>query len=252
MKTENIPKLFKRLSLISCLVIVSVFFYTSQRLKNVQIVPTMSVPVTNKVIILDAGHGIPDEGAQSNNGTTEAAINLSIVLKIQKLLENSGATVILTRSDENAIYEIDAKTLSQQKVSDIKNRVKIGNNSSADIFVSIHLNKIPQNQYDGWQTFYRNGDENSKSLATEIQNNLNTTIKKENNRVPHTLSNVYIMKNVEIPTTIVECGFLSNPEEEANLQNNEYQDKLAWSIYNGIMDYFNGSSISNVNKDGDF
>ena len=115
MKTENISKLFKRLSLISCLVIVSVFFYTSQRLKSVQIVPTMSVPVTNKVIILDAGHGIPDEGAQSNNGTTEASINLSITLKLQKLLENSGATVILTRSDDNAIYEIDAKTLSQKK-----------------------------------------------------------------------------------------------------------------------------------------
>lgn len=239
MKTENISKLFKRLSLISCLVIVSVFFYTSQRLKSVQIVPTMSVPVTNKVIILDAGHGIPDEGAQSNNGTTEASINLSITLKLQKLLENSGATVILTRSDDNAIYEIDAKTLSQKKVSDIKNRVKIGNNSSADIFVSIHLNKIPQSQYDGWQTFYKNGDENSKNLATQIQNSLNTTISKENHRVPHTLNNIYIMKNVEIPISIVECGFLSNPKEEADLQANDYQDKLAWGIYNGIMDYFN-------------
>ena len=239
MKTENISKLFKRLSLISCLVIVSVFFYTSQRLKSVQIVPTMSVPVTNKVIILDAGHGIPDEGAQSNNGTTEASINLSITLKLQKLLENSGATVILTRSDDNAIYEIDAKTLSQKKVSDIKNRVKIGNNSSADIFVSIHLNKIPQSQYDGWQTFYKNGDENSKNLATQIHNSLNTSISIENHRVPNTLNNIYIMKNVEIPISIVECGFLSNPKEEADLQANDYQDKLAWGIYNGIMDYFN-------------
>lgn len=232
-------KLLKRLSLITCCIIISVFFYSSQRLKRVDIVPTMSVPVTNKTIVLDAGHGIPDEGAQSANGLTEANINLKITLKVQKLLENSGATVILTRSDENAIYEIDAKTTSQMKVSDIKNRVKIGNNSSADIFVSIHLNKFSESKYYGWQTFYRNGDDNSKNLATEIQNNLNNNMKKENNRVPHTLSNVYIMKNVEIPTTIVECGFLSNPEEEAALQTNEYQDKLAWSIYNGIMDYFN-------------
>lgn len=239
MNFENILKMFKRLSIISCLIIISVFFYTSKRLNNVQIVPTMSMPVTNKVIILDAGHGKPDEGAQSINGTTEASINLNIVLKTQKLLENSGATVILTRSDDNAIYEIDAKTLSQQKVSDIKNRVKIGNSSSANIFVSIHLNKIPQNQYDGWQTFYRNGDEDSKLLATQIQNNLNSTIDKENHRVPHTLNNIYIMKNVEIPITIVECGFLSNPKEEADLQTNEYQDKLSWGIYNGIMDYFN-------------
>lgn len=235
----SMQKLLKRLSLITCCVIISVFFYSSQRLKNVDIVPTMALPVTNKVIVLDAGHGIPDEGAQSSNGTTEASINLKITLKIQKLLESTGATVILTRSDENAIYEIDAKTTSQMKVSDIKNRVKIGNNSSADIFVSIHLNKFSESKYYGWQTFYKNSDENSKNLATEIQNNLNNTMKKENNRVPHTLSNVYIMKNVEIPITIVECGFLSNPEEESELQSNEYQDKLAWSIYNGIMDYFN-------------
>lgn len=235
---SNMKKLLQRLSIVFCCVIVSVFFYTSQRLKNVQIVPTMTAPVTNKVIILDAGHGIPDEGAQSNNGVTEASINLSITLKVQKLLENSGATVILTRSDDNAIYEIDAKTLSQKKTSDIKNRVKIGNSSSADIFVSIHLNKFSESQYNGWQTFYKNNDENSKKLATSIQDNLGSTIKKENNRVPHTLSNVYIVKNVEIPITIVECGFLSNKQEEADLQTNEYQDKLAWGIYNGIMDYF--------------
>lgn len=93
-------------------------------------------------------------GAVSSNGINEADINLKIALKVQNLLEQANATVILTRSDDNAIYELDSKTLSQKKVSDIKNRVKIGNGSEADIFVSIHLNKIPQNQYYGWQTFY--------------------------------------------------------------------------------------------------
>ena len=91
-------------------------------------------------------------------GVLEADINLKIALKLQALLEEANATVILTRSDENAIYELDSKSLRQKKVSDIKNRVKIGNSSKADIIVSIHLNKIPQSQYDGWQTFY-----NSKS-----------------------------------------------------------------------------------------
>ena len=85
-------------------------------------------------------------GAENKNGTTEAQINLKIVLKIQQLLEQSGCTVILTRSDENAIYDLDAKTLKQKKISDIHNRVKIGNGSSADIFVSIHLNKISEQQ----------------------------------------------------------------------------------------------------------
>lgn len=177
-------------------------------------------------------------GAVSNNGVSEADINLKIVLKLQQLLEQSGTEVILTRSDENAIYDLDKKTLRDKKNSDIKNRVKIGNNSSADIFVSIHLNKIPQSQYSGWQTFFKAGDEDSKKLATSIQNNLNEAMQKENKREPLKINNIYIIKKVEIPTTIVECGFLSNPEEEKLLQQDEYQDKLAWGIYNGIMQYF--------------
>ena len=187
---------------------------------------------------LTHGHGKPDEGAQSSRGTTEAETNLKIALKLQNLLEQSGASVILTRSDENAIYDIDAKTLKQKKISDIHNRVKIGNESSADIFVSIHLNKIPQQQYDGWQTFYNAKSAEGQNLAVSIQNNLNEAIQKENNRVAKTIDNIYIIKHVEIPTTIVECGFLSNPEEEQKLLNDEYQNRLSWGIYNGIIDYF--------------
>ncbi len=205
---------------------------------NVETVQTVALPVNNKVIILDAGHGVPDEGAQSSTGTTEAESNLKIALKVQNLLEQSGATVILTRSDENAIYDIDSKTLKQKKISDIHNRVKIGNESSSDIFVSIHLNKIPQEQYWGWQTFYKEESPEGKKLATAIQNSLNEAIQKENTRVPMKIDNVYIIKHVEIPTTIVECGFLSNPEEEQLLLTDDYQNKLAWGIYTGIMDYF--------------
>ena len=230
--------MIKRLSLITTCLVLSLFFASSKISSNNEVVQTMTLPVSNKVIVLDAGHGTPDEGATSSDGTSEAGINLSITLKLQKLLENSGATVILTRYDENAIYELDAKTISEKKVSDIKNRVKIGNESSADIFVSIHLNKIPQNQYYGWQSFYKDKDENSKNLATSIQNNLNTSINTENKRVPLVLNDVYIMKHVDIPICLVECGFLSNETEEALLVTDEYQEKLAWGIYNGIMDYF--------------
>ena len=187
-------------------------------------------------------------GAESKNGTTEAEINLKIVLKIQQLLEQSGCTVILTRSDENAIYDLDSKTLKQKKISDIHNRVKIGNESSADIFVSIHLNKIAQQQYYGWQTFYNTKTEQSKKLAEQIQTNLNETIQKENNRIAMKLDTVYIMKNVEIPISIVECGFLSNPEEEKQLQEDEYQNRLAWGIYNGITDYFYNLENSEENQ----
>lgn len=153
-------------------------------------------------------------------------------------MEQAGSTVILTRSDENGIYDLDKKTLREKKVSDIKNRVKIGNESSADIFVSIHLNKIPQTEYWGWQTFYKKGNENSQKLAKSLQQGINETIQKENKRESLKIENVYIIDHVEIPTAIVECGFLSNSEEKELLQQEEYQDKLAWGIYVGIMDYF--------------
>lgn len=226
------------LKLFSVLTICLTVLFMQQLDVNTKSVPTVTLPVTNKVIVIDAGHGIPDEGAESSNGVSEAQTNLNIALKLQNLLEQSGATVILTRSDENAIYDIDSKTLKQKKVSDLKNRVKIGNESSADIFVSIHLNKIPQQQYYGWQTFYKSSDENSIKLAKSIQNSLNESIQKENNRVSMKLDTIYIVKNVEIPITIVECGFLSNPEEEKDLLKDDYQNRLAWGIFSGIMDYF--------------
>lgn len=159
-------------------------------------------------------------------------------MKVQNLLEQSGCKVILTRSDENAIYDFDSKTLKEKKVSDIKNRVKIGNESSADIFISVHLNKIPEPQYYGWQCFFQSKNESSQKLAKKLQEGLNESIQKENKRVAAKLDTVYIMKYVEIPISIVECGFLSNLEEEKQLQTEEYQNRIAWGIYNGINKYF--------------
>ena len=233
----------KRIQIILSCLIMGLFAFSFQVEENnnkesKNIVETTATPVSGKVVVIDAGHGKPDEGAESSSGTTEAETNLKIALKVQNLLEQSGCNVILTRSDENAIYDLDSKTLKQKKVSDIKNRVKIGNESSADIFVSIHLNKIPEQQYYGWQCFYNEKDENSIKLAKQLQENLNKSIQKENKRVAMKLNTVYIMKHVEIPISIVECGFLSNPEEEKELLEDSYQNRLAWGIYNGIQEYF--------------
>ena len=242
LKNKKLKSIFTIISLsISTILLISLFVFVFQVASSKQTVQTVSLPVSNKVIVLDAGHGKPDEGAQSSNGTTEAETNLKITLKVQSLLEQSGATVVLTRSDENAIYDLDKTTLRQKKISDIHNRVKIGNESSADIFVSIHLNKISQQQYYGWQCFYKQNDEKSTALAKSLQENLNDSIQKENKRVSMKLDNVYIIKHVEIPISIVECGFLSNPEEETQLLSDDYQNRLAWGIYNGIMDYFYNS-----------
>ena len=151
----------KRISLILICFLIGISVYSYQGIKTgtqerveETIEEATATPVSGKVVVLDAGHGTPDEGAQSSKGTTEAETNLKIALKVQNLLEQSGCTVILTRSDEKAIYDLDKTTLKEKKISDIRNRVKIGNSASADMFVSIHLNKIPQQQYWGWQCFY--------------------------------------------------------------------------------------------------
>lgn len=199
---------------------------------------TNSTAVTSNVIVIDAGHGKPDEGAVGLYGTTEEAINLKIALKLQALIEQSGGIVYLTRSDENGIYSADSNTIKQMKVSDIKNRVAIGNQEDVDVFISIHLNKYPESIYSGWQTFYQSDNEESLKLATCIQEGLNNSISTPNNRVPLPLKGIYIMDNVENTTVTVECGFLSNEDEAKKLQEDEYQDKLAWGIFIGIQDFF--------------
>lgn len=226
-----------------CFSLVTYGIINMRRLPN-QVAKVNALPITNKVIVVDAGHGLPDEGAIGFNGTTEQAINLSISMKLQKLIEQSGATVILTRSDENGIYSLDSKSIRNKKVSDIKNRVEIGNNSNADIFISIHLNKYPPSEiYRGWQTFYQKGNENSKELSNIIQNNLNKNIEFKNNRTPMSITDIYIMDHLQIPAVIIECGFLSNPEESNLLKTDEYQDKLAWGIYTGLQEFFTKEEI---------
>ena len=228
----------KRIIFILIILMISVISFATNKAKLENTISTVSLPVSGKTIVLDAGHGYPDQGAESSSGITEANINLAITKKVQSLLEQSGCNVILTRSDENGIYDLDATTLREKKVTDIKNRVKIGNESSANAFVSIHLNKIPQSQYYGWQAFFKQNDKESEELAKSLQEELNSSIQRENKREALKITGKYIIEHVEIPIAIIECGFLSNPEEERLLQQNEYQDRIAWGIYNGIMDYF--------------
>lgn len=232
----------KRLAFVAIFVCISIGVYgiigvVNQPAESVQ---TNATPITNKTIIIDAGHGKPDEGATGFNGTSEQALNLALALKLQKLVEQSGAKVLLTRSDENGIYATDSKSIRSKKVSDTKNRVEIGNTSQADVFVSIHLNKYPAStSYSGWQAFYQKQNEKSKVLANSIQNNITKNIETPNNREVMSISNIYIMDKVTIPTVIIECGFLSNPEETQKLKEDSYQNQLVWGIYLGLQEYFN-------------
>ena len=227
----------RRIFFIFSCIFLSIFsFFISN---NKESILTSSTPVSNSVIIIDAGHGYPDEGASSQDGTTEANINLSITLKLQELLEASGCSTILTRSDENGIYDANKDSIRQKKISDLKNRVDLINESNSNLLVSIHLNKFEDSKYSGWQSFYRKNDDLSKNLAISIQKNLNLAIQKENKREALSISNKYLLDNTKIPATIVECGFLSNQQEMSLLKTEEYQEKIAWGIYTGIMDYMN-------------
>jgi len=213
------------------------FLFNLKKIKKA--INVNSTSVTSKVVVLDAGHGLPDEGAIGLYKTTEEAINLKITLKLQELLQKSGINVILTRSDENGIFDENANTIKEKKVSDIKNRVKIGNSEGVDIFVSIHLNKYSDSKYNGWQTFYQEKSEKSQTLAKFIQDGINNEISEiKNDRVPLKLNKIYIMDHVKVPTVTVECGFLSNDDEVKRLKDENYQERLAIGICKGIQNYF--------------
>ena len=203
---------------------------TVNMVKNSPSVPASSVMCENKVIVLDAGHGGFDGGAVGIRGTVEKELNLDITLKLKALLEKTGAKVVVTRDGDTA--------LAETKKEDMHKRKAIKESSNADIFVSIHMNKFSQAKYSGAQVFYAK-DENSQKLGEHIQNAMVNLLNPENNRkAKATDGNVYILKESAVPSVIVECGFLSNAEEEALLQQNEYQQKVAWSIYSGILKYF--------------
>ena len=198
------------------------------------------MPITNKTIIVDAGHGGIDPGSMTDDQSVkEKDVNLKITKKVKELLEASGAMVILTRNDDTSLYtEQVGKTIRQKYNENLKNRKKIIEESSADMFISIHLNKFQESKYYGAQTFYPAGKEDDKQLATYIQGELKRVVDKTNNRKIKSTNDIYLIKDNEIPSTLIECGFLSNDKEAKLLNDEEYQDRIAWSIYVGIQKYF--------------
>ena len=198
------------------------------------------MPITNKTIIVDAGHGGIDPGSMTDDQSVkEKDVNLKITKKVKELLEASGAMVILTRNDDTSLYtEQVGKTIRQKYNENLKNRKKIIQESSADMFISIHLNKFQESKYYGAQTFYPAGKEDDKQLATYIQGELKRVVDKTNNRKIKSTNDIYLIKDNEIPSTLIECGFLSNDKEAKLLNDEEYQDQISLAIYVGIQKYF--------------
>ncbi|MBQ3022573.1 MAG: N-acetylmuramoyl-L-alanine amidase [Clostridia bacterium] len=191
-----------------------------------------------KCIIIDAGHGNPDGGAIGMTGTIESVINLKIAKKAEKILKKKGYTVIMTREDENSIYE-DGKNISSKKKDDMYRRLEIMNSSGADMFVSIHMNKFTSSKYCGAQVIYSGNFKESEVLAQLIQKRLHSLhenkSKREHLKAP---GGIFLLKKSPVPAVIVECGFLSNFEEEKLLNTDKYQQNLAKAIVKGIEDYY--------------
>lgn len=197
------------------------------------------LPTESKIVIVDAGHGAPDGGAIGSAGIPEKDLNLAVAKKLQQFLEQGGTNVLLTRSDDNGIYDI-SQSIKSKKKTDMINREKIMDESGADAFISIHMNKFSDSQYSGPQVFYSKNDERSEVLANQVQENLNEALLPESPRnIKKADSNIYLLKQAHLPAILVECGFLSNEEEQKKLIDDDYQKQIAWAIYCGVIKYFN-------------
>ncbi len=181
----------------------------------------------NYVIIIDAGHGGVDGGATSCSGVLESAINLEIALKLDDLMHLLGFETKMIRTTDISIYT-EGNTIGAKKVSDLKNRVKIVNETENGILVSIHQNTFPQEKYSGAQVFYNNPI--SKNMADALQKAFVSTINPGSNRVCRPSKGVYLMQRIQRPGLLVECGFISNPQEDAKLCSEAYQQKICCVI----------------------
>ena len=194
-------------------------------------VETFAMPVARKVVVLDPGHGGWDPGMVGGGDVLEKDINLQIALKLQALLEQGGATVLMTRIEDEA--------LGRGKQSDLRARSTLAGTPGADMVVSIHQNSYPSENVRGTQVFFYEGSERSRRLAEYIQAEVKHFLGQINNREAKADSTYYILRQTSIPAVIVECGFLSSSAEARLLVDGEYQERMAWAIYKGILEYFN-------------
>ncbi len=196
-------------------------------------------PVT---IVLDAGHGGEDPGAV-DNGLNEKDLNLAITMKLASFLKLSGCQVVLTRSDDRLLYQSGEE--SRKKYYDLYNRLKIAESCSDAVFISIHMNKFPMENCRGLQTFYSKNHADSERLAKSVQD-ASVLLMPDNNRtikVDH--DTIFLLKELRIPAILVECGFLSNSTDAANLSDPLYQDRLAYVLYCGISRYLEEQDVEN-------
>ena len=199
-----------------------------------------STPLSGTIIAIDPGHGGFDGGASSKDGLVEKNVALNISLYLRDFLQQAGALVVMTRDmDEDLVLE---GKKGQLKREDIQRRVKMINDSHADMTISVHLNAIPSPKWHGAQTFYYPAKIENGTLAYLIQDEIKQKL-ANTDRFPKKKSNMYLLKNVTMPSVLVEVGFLSHPIEAAQLGDKAYQKSMANAIYQGILRYYSGEKV---------
>lgn len=197
---------------------------------------TWSLPLAGKTIVIDPGHGGLDGGAVGKDKTREKEIALSVAKKTQSYLQQSGALVYMTREKDKDLADKNTTGLSRRKSEDIRNRLQFIHEKKADFFVTIHLNALPSTRWSGAQTFYYPKLGESKHLAEMVQAEIIRNL-ENTNRVALAINGIYLLKYAEVPGALVEIGFLSNEQERELLKQEDYQQKMAGSIYNGVLRY---------------
>lgn len=221
----------KVLQLIMMGILLLSMFYLSKQGAEYLTSASESVVTGKKVIVIDAGHGGKDPGKIGIDGQIEKEINLQIAEILKVFLEMDGFEVIMTRTDDNGLYDEDA---SNKKVQDMKRRIQMIEEADPLLVVSIHQNSYPESYVKGGQVFYYGTSTDSKSLAETIQKQLKE-LDPENHREAKANTSYYLLKKTSKPIVIVECGFLSNPDEAQKLSDEHYQEKLAFKIFMGIV-----------------
>lgn len=189
-------------------------------------------------VVIDAGHGGDDPGKVGINGALEKDINLKIANLVRQFLEADDVRVVMTREDENGLYDADAPN---KKVQDMKRRIALIDEAAPRVTVSIHQNSYPEEYVHGAQVFFYTGSAEGQRLAETIQKRLIEGVDPENNRQVKANDSYYLLKKTGTPIVIVECGFLSNQAEADKLTTDLYQEKVAWEIHMGILQYLNGA-----------
>lgn len=190
------------------------------------------------VVVLDAGHGGDDPGKVGINGVNEKDVNLQIANQVKMFLEANDVEVIMTRESDAGLYDADA---SNKKVQDMKRRIAMIGEAAPALTVSIHQNSYPEEYVHGAQVFYYTGSTQGQLLAENIQKQLTERADPENRRQIKANDSYYLLKKTEVPIVIVECGFLSNQAEAEKLCTPEYQQRVAWAIHMGILQYLHES-----------